>query len=187
MDEKLKLLIIHGTNRSGNKSIKAARFVEKIARAYPDFEVRFVSPLDFNMPLDGDNNEQRDPKYTEVVTWADCFVIVTPEYNHGIPGSLKRMLDSEYDAYKRKPVGLMGVSNGDWGGVRAIEHLLHTVKAIGLIPTHKDVQFPLINEIADDNEIKPEFVEKYKKRVDGVLGDLIWLAKTLKWGRENIH
>jgi NAD(P)H-dependent FMN reductase len=40
------------------------------------------------------------------------MVIVTPEYNHGYPGLLKHVLDSNLKEYIHKAVGLCGVSAG---------------------------------------------------------------------------
>ncbi len=117
-----------GDDESAAESVKAARYVADFAAKLPNVEVIFVDPVDFNFPGDGNDPEGKDPRYTAIVEKADAFFIVTPEYNHSFPGSLKRMLDSELALYNHKPVAFAGASNGNWGGVRAVESLLTAVR-----------------------------------------------------------
>jgi len=53
---------------------------------------------------------------------ADGLVIVSPEYNYGIPGLLKNAIDwasrGEDSPLLHKPVAVMGVTPGMWGTVR---------------------------------------------------------------------
>jgi len=180
--DKLFVLIIEGTTRPNRESIKVARFVEEIGRTIDEIEVQLIKPEDFNLPYDGD--EYTDPKFTELTKKADAFFIVTPEYNHSYPGSLKRLLDSEFANYKHKPVALAGVSNGQWGGTRAIEALLHPLKTMGMVMLRPDVQFPDIETLFDEQGRAKD--EKYEKRLRSLYHELIWMTKALKWGRENL-
>jgi len=187
MDQKLTLVVIEGSARDHRESIKAARYVENLARQLDNVEVIFADPTEFAFPNDGNNTEGKDPHYTEIVTNADAFFIVTPEYNHSYPGTLKRMLDSEYKAYFRKPVALAGVSNGNWGGARVVESLLPVMRSLGLFPLQYTTYFPYVQDIFDENgQIKPEREAEFAKSVNGQLTELVWLARTLKWGRDNL-
>src|SRR5665213_2917836 len=127
-DKKLKVAVLAGTTRARRESIKAARYVAEFGKRYQEIEIVFVDPADFNFPNDGNDPEGKDPRYSEITAEADAFFVVTPEYNHSFPGSLKRMLDSELDNYIHKPVALAGASSGGWGGVRAVEALVTTVR-----------------------------------------------------------
>jgi chromate reductase, NAD(P)H dehydrogenase (quinone) len=54
---------------------------------------------------------------------ADALVVVSPEYNYGVPGGLKNVLDwlshpPTDTPLRGKPVGLAGVSTGRFGTVR---------------------------------------------------------------------
>lgn len=183
---ELTIAIIEGTVRQARESIKVARFIEAVARNHPDFadvEFVFVDPQTLSFPDDGNDEATRDPRYTEIVAKADGFLIVVPEYNHSIPSSLKRMLDSEFSLYTHKAVAFAGVSSGPWGGIRAIEALATTVRKMRLVSTFVDVQFPQVQDLFDDKgQIKdPAYPERVKRTLD----ELIWLAKTLKHGREN--
>ena len=108
---------------------------------------------------------------------------MVPEYNHSFPGTLKRLLDSELKNYIHKPVAFAGVSNGPWGGVRAIESLVNAVREMGLIATFTDVQFPHADKLFDEHGTLLD--EKYLRRIKKSYTELIWMATALQWGREH--
>ncbi len=179
---KLKIPLLHGTKRPGNESSKVARYIFEVLKGFDEVETVYVDPKDLNLPDDGD--KIKDSQFSKITLEADAFFIVTPEYNHAIPSTLKRMIDSEYENFARKPVSIAGVSNGPWGGVRAIENSLASLKAVGLIVTHHDIQFPKVLELFDENnQIKDP---NYKGKVEKQIKELLWYTKTLKWGRENV-
>ena len=182
--KKLFIPVLLGTTRPKRESIKAARLVEKVGKTIEEIEVLLVDPNDYQFPYDGNDPENKDPRYTELTKKADAFFIVTPEYNHSFPGTLKRMLDSELKNYIHKPVAFAGVSNGIFGGARAIEALVNTVREMGMAITFSDVYFPQIQNLFDEKEeIKDE---GYVRRIERAYTELIWMARSLKWGRENL-
>ncbi len=186
-NDSLTIIVIAGTRRQERQSIKAAHYVAEYGRALPDVEIIFVDPKDYNLPDDGVGGGASDPRYTEVVEKADAFFIVTPEYNHSFPGSLKRLLDSEYDLYHRKPVALAGVSSGPWGGVRVCEALLPVCHRLGLVNIHSEVYFPEIQNTFEENgHIKAEKQDIIDQSVRNAFKELIWFAKVLKQARTHI-
>jgi NAD(P)H-dependent FMN reductase len=188
MDEKIVIAVLAGTVRVKRESIKAAHFVADYGRKLQGVEIIFVDPKDFNFPGDGNDPEGKDPRYGEITARADAFFVVTPEYNHSFPGSLKRMLDSELENYIHKPVAIAGASNGGWGGVRAVESLVPSVREMGLVVTSANVYFPRVQDMFEaSGQIKAEFADRYEKNLYNAYRELIWLAKALKWGRANLE
>lgn len=181
---KLFIPVLAGTTREQRVSIHAARLVKKIGESFDETETMLVDPKDFKFEGDGNDPEGKDPRYTEITARADGFFIVAPEYNHSFPGSLKRMLDSELKNYIHKPVAFGGASSQRWGGVRAIEALVNTVREMGMVATFSDVQFPRIQNLFDEQGNLLE--QDYENYVKGAWEELIWMAKTLKYGRESI-
>lgn len=177
----MKIAVLAGTTREQRRSIHAARFVAEVGHEIQGVEIRFADPKDFYFPGDGEDPESKDAKYTELTAWADAFFIISPEYNHGYPGSLKRMLDSEFDNYKHKPAAMAGVSSGAWGGVRMIEALLGVVRTLGLVPLQNDLQFPKIKEAFDEKgePTDPELANRVRRVYD----ELIWMGRALKTAR----
>lgn len=73
---------------------------------------------------------------------ADAFVLMAPEYNHGYPGLLKHVLDTNLKEYIHKAVGVCGVSAGNFGGTRVIENLLPVLRELGLVTIFWTEIFP---------------------------------------------
>lgn len=183
MEEKLTIAVMAGTTREQRLSIHAARYVAEFGRRLPGIEIIFVDPKDFSFPGDGNDPEGKDPRYTAITAKADAFFIVTPEYNHSIPGSLKRMLDSEYENYVHKPVAFAGASNRNWPALRAIEALVMSVREMGMIVSRFDVFFPRLPELFDEQgKLREESEAMYQKNLQKAYDELIWLARTLKRG-----
>ncbi len=179
----LNIVIIIGTNRKDRQSIKVARLIYKIAKNFVGFEPTMLDPIKFEFSSKDVEPTRSDPSYKKIIEEADAFLIVVPEYNHSYPAALKRALDSEYSVYLHKPVALAGVSSGPWGGVRAIESILPVLRTLGLVISKQDLNFPRVQELFDQQENLKD--AKYIQRIEKALEELLWLAKTLKWGREN--
>jgi NAD(P)H-dependent FMN reductase len=185
MNQPLAIAVLAGTTRLQRQSIRAAHYIAEYARQLPNVEVIFVDPVDLLFEGDGNDPEGKDPRYTEITARADAFFIVTPEYNHSFPGSLKRMLDSELANYNHRPVAIAGASNGNWGGVRAVEALVPAIRETGLVVLSWDVYFPYVQNIFnDDNSMLDEYKERYDKQLAKLFTELIWFADMLKTKRE---
>ncbi len=183
---KLFIPIVLGTVRKQSNTEKVTNWIYKKTEEVEGVKTIILDPRTMKLPMDDENDALVDDnkEFQQAVEKADGLIIVTPEYNHSYPGSLKRMLDLLYDEYRYKPVALIGVSSGHFGGVRAIEHLLPVLKAYGSVTQRHDLYFGNVNDVFDSSgEVKDE---AYKKRFDLWIQDLLFLAKSLRWGRENI-
>jgi NAD(P)H-dependent FMN reductase len=181
---KLYIPVLAGTTREQRKSIFAARLVAEVGNTFEDIETEVIDPKNYSFPGDGNDPEGKDARYTAVTERAQGFFIVSPEYNHSFPGSLKRMLDSELQNYIHKPVAFAGVSASQWGGVRGIEALVSTVREMGLVATFTDMQFPKVQELFDDEGVLLN--EHYREYIKAAWTELLWMAKTLEHGRTAI-
>ena len=182
---KLYIPVLAGTTREQRKSIFAARLVAEVGATFEDVETEVIDPKDYYFPGDGNDPEAQDARYTAVTERAEGFFIVVPEYNHSIPGTLKRMLDSELKNYVHKPVAFAGVSSGPWGGVRAIEALATAVREMGMVATFTDMQFPKVQDLFDDEGNLLN--ENYREYIKGAWIELIWMTKVMKYGRETVE
>jgi len=178
----LTIAVIAGTTREQRKSITAAQFVAKVGSQLPNVNIIFVDPKDFTLHGDGNDPEGQDPKYSEITAKADAFFIVTPEYNHSFPGSLKRLLDSELENYIHKPVAIAGASSGAWGGVRAVESLIPVVREMGLVATFTSPYFARVQDLFDEQGDPKE--ERTLTSVQKAYDELLWMARVLKHGRD---
>ncbi len=186
MSETITIAVIAGTTRAQRLSPNAAHYIADFGRQMRGVEIIYVDPTDFHFAGDGNDPEGKDPRYTTIVEKADAFFIVTPEYNHSFPGSLKRMLDSELAHYNHKPVAIAGVSNGNWGGVRAVEQLCLAIRELGLVVMSWDMYFPYIQNIFDETGVmQEEHKERYDKQTSKLYGELLWFARILKSARDH--
>jgi NAD(P)H-dependent FMN reductase len=184
---ELHILVLVGTTRPERKSLYAAQFVKEVGQEFEGVKVTLVDPVDLHFPGDGNDENGKDPKYSKLTQEADAFFIVTPEYNHSYPGSLKRMLDSEYENYYRKPVALAGVSSGMIGGARAVQSLLFPLRKMGMVMLVNDVYFPNSYDIfTEDGKLIDEKVDFYTEAIMKTFDELIWMARTLKSGKDNL-
>lgn len=93
------------------------------------------------------------------VTSADVVVIVTPEFNHGIPGVLKNALDwlsrpAFNSCMAHKPVMFMTIGPGALGGVRAQYQLRETLASMHcrLAPL-SEIVFPHIAQKVSESKL----------------------------------
>ena len=90
----------------------------------------------------------------DMIRKADAIVIVTPEYNHSIPGVLKNAIDwisrMPNQPFAGKPVALESASPSLFGGLRAQLHLRHAfVYLDGRMLNKPEVVIPQVNTKID--------------------------------------
>jgi NAD(P)H-dependent FMN reductase len=181
----LLILVIEGSTRQARLSINAAKLIVEVGSKIPGVRTQLVDPVSLNLPIfDGNDEQNKIPEWVALNKQADAYFIVTPEYNHSFPASLKKLLDNDLGNYDHKPVAFAGVSDGPWGGTRAIESLLPVVRTIGMTATFRDVHFPKVQELFDaDGQLLDS---AYIARVERSYSELVWMAKALQWGRQNL-
>jgi NAD(P)H-dependent FMN reductase len=184
--DKLLLPVLLGTNRKNRNSVHPAKWLIGEMEKREQLQTSLFDVSDFAMPQDdyGQGLKDRFPQWRDTVIKADGLVIVTPEYNHGYPGSLKAVLDLMLREYVHKAVAFVGVSAGPWGGTRVIEAMVTMVRELGLAVTFSDLNFPFVEKTfdAEGKLLDPAF----EKRAKDFLDELVWMSRTLKWGRENV-
>lgn len=173
--------VILGTARPGRRSATvASRFIDLLKER--DATTALVDVADYGLTGTGVPGDGVDlDGYREMAAAADGFVIVAPEYNHGYPGELKLLLDSEYAAYVRKPVGLVSVSAGLVGGTRMTEQLRLVVSALRMIPVSPAVHVTKVDQALDEHG---RFVAPSLGAVaDEMLDEVEWYASAMRAAR----
>jgi NAD(P)H-dependent FMN reductase len=184
MERQLFIPIILGTARRGRESENVAGFVLEQTEKRADVETELIDVCKLPLKLDDAGEQMKDPKFSATVERSDGLIIVTPEYNHGYPGLLKHALDMNLEEYIHKVVGICGVSAGAFGGARVIEALLPVMRELGLVTIFWDVNFGNVEKLFDEQGNLLD--QSYVRRLDKFLNELIWMARVLRYGRENI-
>lgn len=183
---ELSLPILLGTNRKLRKSEFVARWLLGEMQKRPEIQTRLFDVAEFALPHDDYGQGLKDsfPEWRDAIIHADGLVIVTPEYNHGYPGSLKAVLDLLLQEYIHKAVAFVGVSAGPWGGTRVIEAMLPMARELGLAVTFTDLNFPHVQRTFDEHGKLLDLA--FEKRAAAFLDELVWMSRVLKWGRANV-
>jgi len=184
MERPLFIPIFLGTARRGRQSENVARFVFEQTKKRAGVETELIDVCKLPMKLDDAGEQMKDPKFSATIERCDGLIIVTPEYNHGYPGLLKHALDMNLEEYIHKAVGICGVSAGPFGGARVIEGLLPVMRELGLVTVFWNVNFGNVEKLFDEQGNLLD--QSYVRRLDKFLNELIWMARVLRYGRENV-
>lgn len=185
--ETLFIPVILGTVRQGRMSEPVAKFILEQVQQQNEIETVLIDIRELPMPMYDAGPTAQLPELAATMQRADGYIIVTPEYNHTYPGLLKHVLDLNYKEYLHKSVGVCAVSAGPFGGVRAVEALLPTFKAFGMATIVSDLNFSHIKDLVDESGVLTAAAQAtYGQRFDRFITELLWLTKTLKYGRDNV-
>jgi NAD(P)H-dependent FMN reductase len=190
-----KLLVIVGSTRPGRAADLVLPWLTEKATGHPAFDTEIADLRDWPLPIFGEHlgtiGDFNDPTYSEplVKAWnakiksADAYVILTPEYNHSIPGGLKNAIDTVWLSFgfRNKPVAFVGYSGGVAGGVRAIEHLAHVFVETESVPIRNSVVIPGVQSAFDEQgrPVNP----MTDAAADIMLEDLAWWSAALERAR----
>src|SRR5499427_6784594 len=184
MDNNRTLFIpvILGTARMGRMSLHAARLVVEELGKQNGVETDLIDIARLPLPTNDAGEAIKHVDFSSKMSKADALVIVSPEYNHGYSGLLKHVLDSCLREYIHKAVGIVGVSAGTFGGARSIQNLLPVLRELGLVTNFWDVNFSNVQKVFDESGrlLDPAYIA----RIDKFLKELVWMARTLRHGRE---
>lgn len=183
-ERPLFIPVVLGTPRKGRASANVARFVYEETRRRAGVESELIDVCDLKLPTDDAGEAIKDARFSEACARADAIVLVVPEYNHGYPGILKHALDTNLKEYVHKAVGVCGVSAGGFGGTRVVQNLLPVLRELGLVTIFWDGNFSAAHKLFDEHGRLLE--QSYVRRLDQFLKELIWMAKVLRYGRENV-
>jgi chromate reductase len=120
----MRIVGIAGSLRQGSYNRALLRAAKALAPAEMEIEIAELAEV----PLyNGDVEAAGDPPgvvaLKQTVGAADGVLFATPEYNHGVPGVMKNAVDwcsrpAGKSVLTRKPVGIIGASQGIIGSAR---------------------------------------------------------------------
>ncbi|PYS55050.1 MAG: NADPH-dependent FMN reductase [Acidobacteria bacterium] len=180
----LSIPVILGTTRKGRMSLHPAKLIVGQLQKRQGVTTELIDIADLHLPVDDAGEPVKDARFSAAMERADAIVVVSPEYNHSFPGLLKHVLDSCLKEYIHKAAGVVGVSAGVFGGTRVIEHLQPVLRELGLVSIFWDINFGGVEKVFDQNGQLLD--QAYIRRTEKFLSELIWMARVLRYGRENV-
>lgn len=180
----LNIPVILGTARKGRASVHAARLIADLLNRRAGVSSEVIDIAGLPLPTDDAGEAIKDPAFAAAISAADGLVIVAPEYNHSFPGLLKHALDSCLSEYIHKAVGLVGISSGPFAGIRVVQSLLPVMRELGLVTIFWDINIGQIAKVfSEDGRLLDE---AFVRRSDRFIREIIWMSKTLQYGRQHV-
>ncbi len=180
-----RLAVVVGSTRPGRAALPLAEWIAQIARDHGGFEVELVDLADVDLPL---FNEPRHPilkqyeydytkRWSAIVDAADAFVMVSPEYNHGITAVLKNAIDYLHSEWAYKAVGILSYG-GVAAGTRSAAMLKQVLAPLKMVPTVASVSLPFFQQFIVDGVVKPN--TEMTTAANAMLDELAHWTKALK-------
>jgi NAD(P)H-dependent FMN reductase len=181
----MNLTVIYGSVRQERQGDRVARLIER-SLIQKGHKVHFVDPIECDLPLLDkryvDYEDQDRPEILEnlakIFQESDGFVVVSGEYNSGIPPALKNLLDHfKAEHFARRPVSIVTYSIGMYGGVRVLGHLRDWLSQFSmvLLPTVLSVG-NMTKRISKEGNV---LEDSLGERLNRVLEELLWATDKL--------
>jgi chromate reductase, NAD(P)H dehydrogenase (quinone) len=163
-----KVGVIVGSLRKGAYSHMLANAAKELAPAGWTFTDLAIGELPlYNQDLETDSPPPAWTKFRTQAGASDGILIVTPEYNRGMPGALKNAIDVGTrpwgkSIWAHKPTAVMSITPGPLGGMSAHQQVRHTLSVINS-PTMPgpEIYMPGAAALFDDNgKLKNEDTKK---------------------------
>ncbi|WP_428375153.1 NADPH-dependent FMN reductase [Lichenicoccus sp.] len=181
----LTVPVLLGSVRRDRQGIRAARMIIQALTAR-GHAAPLVDPMELQLPLldrmykEHSKGEAPEPleRLAALYRRADGFMIVSGEYNNGIPPALKNLLDYFLEEYFWRPSGIVCYSAGQFGGVRAAMQLRMTLAELGMPSIPSLLPIPRIGQaLAEDGAMRDERTGKAAVRF---LDEFTWYAQALR-------
>mmetsp|Transcript_28283 Transcript_28283/g.45062 ORF Transcript_28283/g.45062 Transcript_28283/m.45062 type:complete len:217 (-) Transcript_28283:300-950(-) len=203
---KLKTVIFMGSARNqkaywGGNERTGTRVLKYVVKALKErkslmnvqHEVVVYDPVELKLPVlsmphffykAGESPKELDEMAANIKA-ADCYVVVSPEYNHSVPPALSNTMGYFGGSnYAYKPSAIVSYSVGPWGGMRGAMALRPFLSELGCLPVSRIVGIPDANSTFDDNGVAKD-PNHWDKFMGGLLNQLEWMAIAMKDMREN--
>jgi len=149
VEDRQQLAIIVASTRQGRFGGVVAQWFLSQARQRDDMDLDLIDLAEVGLPAVLGQASPAVQAYIERIDRADAFVVVTPEYNHGYPASLKQAIDLPHGQWRAKPVGFVSYG-GMAGGLRAVEQLRQVFPELQAMTVRDTVSFHMADARFDE-------------------------------------
>lgn len=178
------IVLLIATNRPDSNTAKVAAHVAEIY-ATKGHKLHVVDlhqlPPEIFSPSSYAEKPASFAPFQEAISKASGIVIVTPEYNGGIPGVFKYFLDMLKfpESFNGVPVAFVGIAAGIWGALRPVEQIEDILIYRRAVIFSERVHVSGVNGHLDEKgRVKTsELVERLDKQADGFIKFVTQLEK----------
>ncbi|MFB9836107.1 GNAT family N-acetyltransferase [Actinoallomurus acaciae] len=151
---------------------------ELVPVALGDLDLPFLD--EERHPSSGVYRHEHTRRWSATVDAADGFIVVTPEYNYGMPATLKNALDYLGREWAWKPMGFVSYGNTS-AGTRSVQHAKQVLTTLRLVPLGATVAIR-IGDATENGRIRPD--PALAGAAAGILDELVRVAHALRPMRE---
>ncbi|MBN1143743.1 MAG: NAD(P)H-dependent oxidoreductase [Bacteroidales bacterium] len=172
------IAIVSSSIRTGRKSHRVALFFRSFLEENQLASSEILDLAAYNFPLFEErlrylaSQPAGAIEFAERIKSAQGIIIITPEYNGGYPASLKNVIDLLADEWKHKPVGIVAVSDGPFGGTQVIGQLQFVLWKMGAYTIPARLQVANVAEQYDEMGIPSDKLSA-NKRASSFIGELL--------------
>jgi NAD(P)H-dependent FMN reductase len=183
--QSMSIAVLLGSVRHDRLGIRAARMVMRALQAR-GHEAVLVDPMELQLPLLDRMYKEYAPgdappvleRLAALYRRVDGFLVVSGEYNHGIPPAMKNLLDHFLEEYFWRPSGIVCYSAGQYGGVRAAMALRATLAELGMSAIPSECAIPHVGKALDEDGVA---LDAHTTRVlERFLDEFFWHMRALK-------
>lgn len=116
-----------------------------------------------------------------MITRADGYVMISPEYNHAMSPALAHLLN-QFGAsrFAFKPSAIVTYSAGQWGGARAAMGMRGFLSELGCLPVSAMVHIPKAQEALTEDGAWENDADDWDGYLGRTLAQLDWWAEAAK-------
>lgn len=183
----MNIVVISGSPRPQRTSHQVALEIVNRISNKENINVKLLDVREANFPnLDyiykkNPSANESMKNFSEAIAASDGIIIVSPEYNGSFSGALKNAIDYFYGEFSKKVIGVVSVSTGKMGGIRAVMDLQKLILALGAFPLPKYLTTPEVQNLFSNGVL---IDERYAKQMDDFLNELLWLTEAVKNQKE---
>ena len=188
----MKSLVFLGSVRESVPP-RPMRLGERIASACAHHLVAMGIEVDVIDPMDIDQSPPFKPHFSYAasqvpqdldhlasrIASADCYVAVSPEYNHSMSPALANLLNHFGSSlFSFKPSAIVTYSAGQWGGARAAVNMRTFLSELGCLPVSAMIHIPHAQDVLDEDGSLLDGVDatRWSGYFDRTFQQLVWWA-----------
>ena len=171
-----KILAILGSTRKDSTNLSLIKAIAELSIGSMEIVIYAgIGDLpQFNPDLDSDPVNKEVADFRDQLKHSDGVIICTPEYAHGVPGTLKNAIDwtISSSSFPNKPTMLITASTGGFHGHRALLETLRAIQARNIDNLQMVIPF-VKTKVDSNNEITDKTTfEDVKKLIAAFNGTL---------------
>ena len=143
------ITIVVGTNRPGSRSMQIALHYKAVCQEQ-GIATKILSLEHHNVTVRDEAFVQLEEEY---LLQAERLIIIAPEYNGGMPGILKLMIDNTdvRTVWPDKKIALVGVSSGRAGNLRGIDQLQNIFSYLKSKVYYGTLPISVVHQLLDEH------------------------------------